>query len=254
MRRPTPPLRWRALSLPRSDSTAQECEDAWATDPATGRFAVADGASESAYAGLWARLLVEGFIAARRPGNFVGWLDGPRDRWAAEVMGPELPWYGEMKRAAGAFATLLGLRVRPPRTGRPGRWQAAAVGDACLVRARDGRHVRAFPVERSSDFGNEPPLIGSRGDLPTARVRASGSLRDGDQLFLMTDALAQWFLRTHERGGRPSQSVARLLLAPRPQDAFATWVDGLRKAGDLRDDDVTLLSVEPGAAPGEGSR
>src|SRR4051794_41014129 len=118
MHRADPPLRWRALRLPKSDHTAEEYEDAWAADPAAGRFAVADGASESAFAGLWARLLAEGFVAARRPRAFAGWRGGPRRRWAAGVMGLELPWYGEMKRAEGAFATLLGLALRPPAPGR----------------------------------------------------------------------------------------------------------------------------------------
>jgi hypothetical protein len=251
MRRADPPLRWRALHLPKSDRSAAENEDAWAADPAAGRFAVADGASESAFAGLWARLLAEGFVAARRPRDFASWLDGPRSRWAAEVMGPELPWYGEMKRAEGAFATLLGLGVRPPTPGLPGRWRAAAVGDACLIRVGGDRHVRAFPVERSSDFGNEPRLVGSRVMSTPAPEYASGPVRTGDRLLLMTDALAQWFLHAHERGGRPWEAVTPLLSAARPEDAFAAWVEGLRADGAMRDDDVTLLAIEPGPGPQE---
>jgi hypothetical protein len=250
MRRTAPSLRWRAFHLPRSDSTAEEYEDAWAADPAAGRFAVADGASESAFAGLWARLLAEGFVAARRPGTFAGWLDSARGRWAAEVMGPELPWYGETKRAEGAFATLLGVRLRPPPPGRPGHWEAAAVGDTCLVRVR-GRHVRAFPVQRSADFGNEPRLIASRSEPGAATEYASGPLHTGDRLFLMTDALARWFLHAHERGGRPWEAITPLLSAGRPEEAFTTWVEGLRAAGGLRDDDVTLLVIESGPAPQE---
>ena len=45
-----PPLRWRALSLPKQGHATDEYEDAWAADPAAGRFAVADGASESVFA------------------------------------------------------------------------------------------------------------------------------------------------------------------------------------------------------------
>jgi hypothetical protein len=251
MRRADTPLRWRALRLPKSDLSAAENEDAWAADPAAGRFAVADGASESAYAGLWAQLLAEGFVAARRPRDFAGWLDGPRDGWAAGVMGPELPWYGEIKRAEGAFATLLGVDVRPAAPGRPGRWWAAAVGDTCLVRVRGGRLVRAFPVERSSEFGNEPHLIGSRGGSPAVPQYACGPLRGGDCLLLMTDALAHWFLQAHERGERPWEVVMLLLSAGRPEEVFTTWVEAMRAAGGLRDDDVTLLAIELGPAPQE---
>jgi hypothetical protein len=250
MPRADPPLRWRALRLPKGDHTAEQYEDAWAADPARGRFAAADGASESAFPGLWARLLAEGFVAARRPRDFASWLDGPRRLWVAEVMPLELPWYGEMMRAEGGFATLLGLVVRPPAPGRPGRWRAAAVGDTCLVRVRGGRRVQPFPVKRSSDFGNEPRLIGSRGEPPRPEY-ASGSLRAGDRLFLMTDALAQWFLGSHENGGRPWEAIAPLLTAAEPEGAFAAWVEGLRAGGGLRNDDVTLLAIEPGLAPEE---
>src|SRR6266851_8710310 len=174
-----PPLRWRARSLPRHGYTVDECEDAWAADPVAGRFAVADGATESAFAGLWARLLVEGFVASPPPPDRWDWLDGPRLRWSEEVMGLELPWYGEMKRDEGAYATLLGLDVRPPTPDRPGLWRATAVGDCCLIRVRKGRYVRAFPLNRSSDFGNTPRLIGSWDETPPQAEYTSGALLPG---------------------------------------------------------------------------
>ena len=38
------PLPWRVLSAPKRGHTDAEYEDAWAANPRTGRFAVADGA------------------------------------------------------------------------------------------------------------------------------------------------------------------------------------------------------------------
>src|SRR5262249_10571454 len=148
---------------PKRGNAAEEYEDALAADPATGRFAIADGASESSFAAAWARLLAEGFVgAAGKPWRDLDWLDPPRRRWADEVDGLSLPWYAEMKREAGAFATLLGLALRPPREGRRGEWRALAVGDSCLFRTRGGRLLKAFPVTASADFDNQPHLIGSR--------------------------------------------------------------------------------------------
>jgi hypothetical protein len=238
-----PPLRWRALSLPKEGYGDDECEDAWAADPAAGRFAVADGASESLFAGLWARLLAEAFVAARLPDDVTGWLKGPRRRWSEEVMGLELPWYAEMKREQGAFATFLGLDLRPPAGNQPGSWQAVAVGDTCLVRVRRPRHFQSFPVRKAADFGDRPPLIGTGAGAPRCQ-RCSGSFRRGDRFFLMTDALAQWFLGACERGGRPWKALAAVLSAPRPREAFAEWVEGLRGSAALRDDDVTLLMID----------
>jgi Protein phosphatase 2C len=246
-----PPLCWRVLHLPKHGHTAEEYEDAWAADPAAGRFAIADGASESAFANLWARLLTDGFLAARRPRDLAGWLGDARRHWLAEVMGLELPWYAEMKRAEGSFATLLGLNVRPVGPNRPARWRAVAVGDSCLVRVRNDGQVKGFPLAGSSEFDNQPRLIGSRGEMPHGVRYACGSLSPGDHLFLMTDALAQWFLRACEGGGRPWEEIAPLCSAESSDGAFAVWAEELRGSGALRDDDVTLLMVEPGRIPEE---
>ena len=242
------PLHWRAFRLPKRGCTLDECEDAWATDPATGRFAVADGVTECAFAGLWSRLLVEGFVAATQRPDVWNWLDGPRRRWSSEVMGLELPWYAEMKRKEGAYATMLGLNVRAPTSDRPGLWQSAAVGDSCVMRVRKGRYVRSFPVKSSSDFGNVPGLIGSWDNTPPTAAYTSGSLLPGDRLFLMTDALAQWFLNAHERGGRPWEAIASALSAEQPEEAITKWVEKLRDDDGLRDDDVALLVIEVGSA------
>jgi hypothetical protein len=243
MTRTDPRLTWHALRVPKHGHTDAEYEDAWAADPAAGRFAVADGASESAFAALWARLLAEGFLAAKQPADVTGWLEDARRRWAAEVTGLDLPWYAEMKREQGAFATLLGLWVRPPAATSPGTWRALAVGDSCLVRVQADGRLRAFPLTKSSDFGNEPALMGSRTGPPPAPQSAAGPVLPGDRFFLMTDALAQWFLRTSERGGRPWEAVAELLTTAAPADAFAPWIGGLRAGGAMRNDDVTLLAI-----------
>ena len=53
--------------LPRRGSVSAEYEDAAAADDAAGRYAVADGASEGCFTGLWATLLVDDFV--RRAGR-----------------------------------------------------------------------------------------------------------------------------------------------------------------------------------------
>jgi hypothetical protein len=154
----------------------------------------------------------------------------------------QLAWYAEMKRDQGAFATLLGLQLRLPTTTRRGAWRAQAVGDSCLVHLRADGKLRAFPLTNSADFGNQPQLIGSRDGPPAQPASAAGTMLPGDRFFLMTDALAQWFLHTHERGGRPWLGFADVLASQPPQDAFAALVAGLR-GGALRNDDVTLLTI-----------
>ena len=227
---------WHAFHLPKRGHVAGEYEDAFAGDPARRRFAVADGASESSFAAAWARLLAEGFVAARRPWRDLNWLGPLRQRWAQEVDGLELPWYAEMKREEGAFATLLGVVFRP------GRWRALAVGDSCLFRTRGGRLRKAFPLTASADFGNQPRLLGSRGRVSLTE-HARGRWRPGDHFLLMTDALAQWFLRRSEQGERPAAEIAELLRGGDRPAAFADWIERKREQ-DLRNDDVTLVVID----------
>jgi hypothetical protein len=244
--------RWRAFRLSKRGNTPEDYEDAFAADPASGRFAVADGASEASFAAVWARLLAEGFVQAPgKPWKELDWLGPVRQRWAAEVDRLPLPWYAEAKREQGGFATLLGLALRAPQpepNPEPGIWRALALGDSCLFQLR-GIHLRkAWPLTRSADFGNQPRLCGSRPranePLDPEREQAFGKWRPGDRFLLMTDALAQWFLQATEQGNRPVLDVAHLLAQPDPQAAFAGWVEERRERQGLRNDDVTLLIID----------
>ncbi|MGH7226717.1 MAG: hypothetical protein ACRELF_26170, partial [Gemmataceae bacterium] len=59
-----PLLRWHAFHVHKRGNAPDEYEDAFAGDTAKARFAIADGASESSFAAMWAQLLTEGFITA----------------------------------------------------------------------------------------------------------------------------------------------------------------------------------------------
>jgi Protein phosphatase 2C len=227
-------LRWRSFLVSKAGHAADECEDAIDGDPEAGRFAVADGASESYAAGEWARHLVMGFVHG---GGNDDWLTASRNAWQQEIGGGVLSWYAEDKLAHGAHATFLGLSVRPGPDGAA--WEAIAVGDSCLfVVAKDTRPV-AFPVSQSSGFTSAPALVTSRGAWPGWKVER-GTLRPADILLLATDALAQCLLASSEDGSFAGPT----LLGLEEEDDFALWVALARDQGRLRNDDVALGVVE----------
>jgi serine/threonine protein phosphatase PrpC len=243
MPRNIPSLRWHAWHTHKRGNAPDEYEDAFAGDAVQDRFAVADGASESSFTGTWAELLAEGFVAAEgQPWRDLDWLNAARQQWADEVDPRPLPWYAEEKREQGAYATLLGIAFAG------GSWRALAVGDSCLFRLRNGKLGRTFPLAHSSNFGNQPALLGSRGrpaDTPSQEIRhARGKWQPGDRFLLMTDALAEWMLRRHEQKQRPAEDIARLLAETLPQDTFAAWVEERRNGHGLRNDDVTLVVID----------
>ncbi len=234
-------LGWRAFWLAKQGHRDDEYEDAVAGDAAAGRFAIADGASESAFAATWARLLVEAFVA--RPGPWSEWLAGARSAWQQRcTAGAALPWYLEEKLAQGAAATLLGVSFSGPD-----RWRAAAVGDSCLFHVRGGRLERSFPLRHSTQFGNEPDLLLSRtipGSVRCKRWNTNGTWRPGDVLLLATDALAQSLLREAEAG----HGAWTACMSVDSQEQFAAAIEGRRRRGLIRNDDATLLIVSAPAS------
>ncbi|MEV0277473.1 hypothetical protein AB0I22_13965 [Streptomyces sp. NPDC050610] len=234
---------------------------------------VCDGATESALAKDWARLLSRSVAehAMKRPEllaggtafeEFAASAVAQWDPWllqytqARVAEGRPLKWYEHTKLAEGAFATLLTVRVDPdpgPGAGidveeaEPAwHWRAAALGDSCLFHLRDERLVQAFPVGDADEFGTVPDLFGSRNHdaaLLACRTRfTEGRCRPGDRLFLMTDALAAWFLSA------PDQKVAvhQLLEFSGPDDlsGFVDWLNSLRDRRQLRNDDVAVVRID----------
>jgi len=259
MARRRKPISWQAFHLPKHGHTAEEYEDAFAANGGSRRFAVADGASESSYALLWARELVVGFVnldvkAASNP----NWVQPLQRRWAEAVDAFPLPWYAEAKREQGAFATFLGLQLQRRGLDR-GTWRCLAVGDSCLFQIRADQVIAAFPLTRSDEFDNLPGLIGSRMAAVAPWKKRQGRWRAGDRFLLMTDALGQWFLRQRERVHKPEAPAKGSSLAgasglyggcdcimnvmTADQAAFAAWISDLRGRGELRNDDVTLIDI-----------
>jgi hypothetical protein len=155
-----------------------------------------------------------------------------------------VPWYLEAGLNQGAFATFLGLVIED------NKWYAVAVGDSCLFQVRQDELIRAFPMTRAADFSNTPWLVGSRTspiEVPHKNgLQQLGDCQSGDRLWLMTDALAHWFLTQAEAGHKPWQLLNSLVNTadePSAQQAFAAWIGELRGARQLRNDDVTLVAV-----------
>jgi hypothetical protein len=247
------------------------------------RCAVADGATESSFSREWARRLVEAFVedgenpqrgqpggprrlprlvppfAGKREGRLHSWpgrtLPRVREEWAREVDTRELPWYAEAKARQGAYSSLLGVVLTNaearPRRGGALRWQALAVGDSCVIHVRRNGRSTSFPLQRPEEFGNQPYLIGSRPGRDDdaqqhLRTLGRGVLRPGEVLYMMTDALACWFLSRQRIGGTSEDSLQGVHCL----ESFGKLVMRERRERDpdgrpsLRNDDVTLVRLQ----------
>lgn len=246
--------------VPRAGSDAAQFEDAFAPQDGTRharrlRFAVADGAGESMLSGLWADLLVRTWCKARRR-RLPQVLESAAAAWEVELAAylehrersdRPVQWFEEPGLERGAFATLLGLAFTTDGASTTrGEWRAVSLGDTCLFQVRDGELLSAFPLKSSDQFDCAPKLVPSRPDdmdRVTANIdEEAGDWRVGDTFFLMTDAVAAWFLRVRETGGAPWDELGGIADA----DAFTGWVHERRRSRALRNDDVTVMRVDIG--------
>ena len=244
--------RWR----PKAGNADAEYEDAFCTSKRADKngrvaFAIADGATETLLSRQWAHLLVKRFARAwQRPEDWNAWLAQTLRAWDNEKRAymqsrarnnKPIQWYEEPGLEAGAFAALLGIVVE--RTPRGLTWRAAALGDCCLVQVRAENVLCAFPISQADGFNNRPLLLSSHPaknkNVADHLVFAQGAFQEGDRMYLMTDALAAWFLRAQEAGAQPWNELDAFLNF----DAFAAWVTEKRAAHAMRNDDVTLMRL-----------
>lgn len=241
-----------AFFLPKAGNTTSEYEDAYWPQKTIDRsaetfsFAIADGATEASFSGLWATMLVRAFCK--------GWLTDTRldasltvlqKKWFQKVSKKPLPWYAEEKMRSGAFSSLLGLTLIKHKLNviHKGRWQAMAIGDSCLFQVRQRRIIKPFPYVESKQFNNNPLLLSSNPvrnmDVKANIVWQKGIWMIGDEFYLMTDALACWLLQTLEDNDSPVE----LLRDIGDNKQFSEIISELRESKRIRNDDVTFFRI-----------
>lgn len=231
--------------LPKDGSSDSEYEDAAAIAKDKSRFAVADGATEASFSGIWAKQLVRAFTDKRLSVPILtDELKPLQSKWQKIVHRHPLPWYAEEKAGDGAFAAFVGLEFfqEPPEAGAVRNWRATAAGDSCLIQIRNEQILVAFPLANSGSFNDRPNLLGSvvngNGSLESIS-KSSGSISADDIFFLMTDAIACWFLKEHERGNKPWNA-----LETQDKASFKRFAASLRAEKQMKNDDVTLVRID----------
>ena len=248
------------LWLPKAGNSAEEYEDSFRVlypeqDGESGhavaaRIAVADGATESAFAREWADALADAYVAQPpeldnlTEDSLTAWLVSPQGAWHDAVPWDRLPWHAEPKTRAGAYATLVGLAIQPaPDDPEQFSWEAVAVGDSCLFVIRDDALCVSFPLHDAAEFDNSPALICSNpnntGELWDGVRLVGGKCAAGDVFILASDALARRFLVESAAGEKPWQT----LLALEPQE-WEAWIEELRREKLMRNDDTTMVVIE----------
>ncbi|MBX9667967.1 MAG: protein phosphatase 2C domain-containing protein [Candidatus Obscuribacterales bacterium] len=234
--------------LPKRGNSNEEYEDAaWPLEPTElecdeFKCAVSDGATEASFSARWAQLLVQGFSEQAE-------LKDLADKWSAEIKDLDLPWYAQEKAESGAFATLTALKITSPGT-TGGTWWSKAIGDSCFLHIRDESLLESFPMTDAESFNNSPLLLcsnlGKHEEVDRLFLEKEGTWLNGDRFLLLTDAIAAWFFRKHDKSG----DALKTLLNINDQNELLELVNKARNDHDeegrpyMRNDDVTLVRVE----------
>ena len=238
-----------SIRVAKHGTSIQECEDAVTIDPRRAVLAVADGASSSFGANLWADTLTRQFVEQPpKPlsvGSFSTWLEEARAASPASSGTPEGAdadnpngWWSEEGARQGAYSTIVGVAIMTDRDGRVAT--IMCLGDSCafVLTGPSGERVlrRSLPYEDASQFGSHPALLGSMVDRmhdePSWTTVPAGP---GDVVVLASDAVSEWLL------GDPKRFA---LLDGEEPDAIATRLIGERTDGRIVNDDLTLAVLE----------
>ena len=236
------------LLAPRQQFSAERSQE-WPS-PAL-LAAVADGATEGMFGEIWSRVLASRVARAFpdcRLDDLIGdssraWLRFKRRKASAGRALTRLPaWLEEPGLEQGAFSTFAAISLAEDHT-----WTSVAVGDSCLFQVRADELLIQWPVQASADFAKRPYLLcsaqGPSPQLDENTHSVCGRWAEGDTFFLMSDALACWFLRKCERGEKPWVSLLNLG-TDEADGTFQDLVTRWRETEGMRNDDVTLIRVD----------
>ncbi|SMB82150.1 hypothetical protein [Deinococcus hopiensis] len=215
-------------SVPKLGTSKHDCEDA--TYPDISRLApvdqqglnigIADGATSYSYSRRWAELALEHLHGVTDLAELLGApLSVAQEQWSAwvreQTQSAPQSWFSARKLKEGSHCTLVNLRLLTRRSVDLGRvqwkytWEAAAVGDSCLIHLDALGNPAAqtgtpFPLNSPDQYSSVAYLLPSLPDqVAGVRTHVPEPLTmrefgEDEAFLLMTDALAVWFLTAQQ--------------------------------------------------------
>jgi hypothetical protein len=221
-----------------------DCADNYAVNKNSHRFSVSDGVSKSFFPKVWSEILVSQFVE-RTDLKEKELIKVCQDEWQKRideiVSLPETKWFtkSQYSRKDPALATFVGLQFLEKEK----KWSASALGDSFLFFVPKGYKDYQNDLVRLSSkvepivFDNFPDYLTSIGDSHKGRAKEkSGKLRNGI-FYLMTDALAEWFIKEGEN------AIGKITVWKSQAD-FERFITQAIEENQLTNDDCAILCIE----------
>ncbi len=229
---------------PKIGNSETEYEDAFAINPGKGKIAVADGASDSIFSGLWARSLVNSYVNSDlsiTSDDFIeNLVSSARVRWHTDIEWDSLRLFVKNKALGGSYSTLI--LVESMEGNSFSKVRVLSVGDSCILLERNGS-LLSFPLSDYEQFNISPKLVWSGYGSPFSTeykwnkpVFSTEDLEPGQDstVIVATDAVSKWLLQYYPDSWNGVMEHTNDL-----REYLTEQVKGRK----MRNDDLTLVKV-----------
>lgn len=203
-------------------------------------YAISDGATQGYKSEIWSEKLVKSFVD--KPNfevnsllqDFKNYAESFQKIPNTENSNPALRALEERKRMQGGFATFMGVKIEG------GELEYISSGDVCgFVKSDD--ILQGFPFSKVEELDQDKGFLGTQkvinGENKAEQFRQGKiSLKKGDRVILMTDAIARLTLR--------DKSILDRILSFRNYEDFFQFITKEWENKRLEEDDITIGVIE----------
>lgn len=220
-------------------------EDAFAISDITKSIAIADGATQGYFSGLWAKLIANEFITNPifiKEDFYKNVLLKSFQKFNSQSLSIPLTAnrainiLSKDKKVEGAYTTFLGIKISPQLC------EIICCGDCNLFYLPNGQfsQVKSYPFDNLIDLNNENSFINTehvRNNIFNEELLKSAQIRIsvGDHLYLTTDAISRNIL-SRENGLKEIEMLKNF-------EQWLAFAENKWKDGSLENDDLTIVKI-----------
>lgn len=211
------------------------------------RIALADGATEGIYSGIWAEKIVQKYMETGAYLVNRNNLEDLQEQFlnhayqSIEESPDTRQWFLYEKLERGTGATLIGLEFSNLKT-----VDILSIGDSCVFwkQDNDSEQIEMFPELSVQDFGNSPGSICHLSQTwnNLHQYIQQKSLKYSNQLqaLICSDAFACWLVKELESNPSIWDDLFKF---QEEQSKFQEWISELRDNHQIRNDDVAVVTI-----------
>jgi len=220
-----------------------DCADNYAINIEHNKFSISDGVSKSFFPKIWSDILVNKYVNQKVWKDNNEFIVESQKEWQSKideiVNHPETKWFtkSQYNRKDPALATFVGLQFLESDQ----KWIAHALGDSFLFFIPKSSTEIETQLSSKSEpivFDNFPDYFSSITIHPQkGKVKIKERPIIEGTFYLMTDALAEWFIKDTEQAVQKLKNIQN-------QEQFIVTIEDERNTNRLNDDDCAILIIE----------